>query len=114
MSRRVPDPKKSVSTNLQSGISLLNRQKVLQALYREFRSAMTDIEQLSADPADEVIFILHEIELLETETEEILALLSNPKISRNPRGKNINKRLSNLQRINLRLRGRAESLADVE
>jgi hypothetical protein len=137
MARRVPEEKESISTDLRSDISFMNRQKELRTLYRDFRSAMDTIQQLSTEPAvhyveeedgeedfaeprspgrepDDVELIIGEIDVLETETDEILALLAKPKLARNPRVKSIIKRLTHLQRINAALRRRAESLLDVE
>jgi hypothetical protein len=131
-----PNEEESISTDLRSDISFMNRQKELRTLYREFRSAMDDIHEFASEPAptapdeegeeeetensvptrsnDEIEVILREIDLMQTETDELVELLSKPKFGKNPRIQSIKKQLIHLQRVNASLKRRAESLLDIE
>ena len=130
----------SVSTDLRSDISFMNRQKELRMLSRDFRSALDTFHSVSPPPTkvsivqegeeeeDEYIeedindqplnndadMILQEIDLMVAETDEIIALISNPKFRQNPRVQTIKKQLIHLQRVNSNLRARAEALRDIE
>ena len=127
----------SISTDLRSDISFMNRQKELRMLYRDFRSALdtfqsvtpnqTKINIIQHDEEEEeyeddqdqstnsdVSLILQDLDLMMAETEEIISLISKPKFRQNPRVQSIRKQLTHLQRVNSNLRARAESLLDIE
>ena len=122
----------TVSTDLRSDVSFMNRQMELRKLYREFRSAIDTINQVQAtessrdnsdndvDQEDEdavdndVELILQEIELMQSETEEIISLISKPRFARNKRVQQIKKQLTHLQQVNDNLRVRAEALLDLD
>ena len=122
----------SMSTDLRSDVSFMNRQMELRRLYREFRSAIETINNVSQieahheDDSEEdedegqdttdsdAELILQEIELMQSETDEILSLISKPKFARNRRVQHIRKQLIHLQRVNASLKARAESLLDIQ
>lgn len=127
----------SISTDLRSDISFMNRQKELRMLYRDFRSALdtfqsvtpnqTKINIIQHDEEEEeyeddqeqstsndVALILQDLDLMMAETDEIISLISKPKFRQNPRVQSIRKQLTHLQRVNSNLRARAESLLDIE
>lgn len=126
-----PEDDQSMSTDLRSDVSFMNRQMELRRLYREFRSAIETINSVSQAEAprpedaeeeeyehDDAIdsdaeLLLQEIELMQSETDEILSLISKPKFTRNRRVQHIKKQLIHLQRINASLKARAESLLDI-
>jgi hypothetical protein len=128
MSRRQPTSETQTSTDIRSDISFMNRQKKLRSLYRDFRTAIDSIRELSPpeDPdagaseeeeqssAGDVDALLSEIELMQAETEEIIALISKPKFAKYPRVQSIKRQLQHLQSVNANLRSRAEALLDVE
>jgi hypothetical protein len=110
----------------------MNRQKELRSLYRDFRSTIDTIRQLSpprsvctgdADGndtgssdgvADDIEALFAEIEALQTETDEIVAVITKPTFAKYPRVQSIKKQLHHLQTINANLRTRAEALLDVD
>ena len=128
----------SISTDLRSDISFMNRQKELRMLYRDFRSALDTFHSVSPAPTkstivqsedeeeeetEEVItddqkldndleLIIQDIDLMVAETDEIISLISKPKFAKNPRVQSIKKQLTHLQRVNSNLRARAESMLD--
>lgn len=127
----------SISTDLKSDISFMNRQKELRNLYRDFRSALDTFQSVSPnqtkvnitqeveeeeeyeydqenDVNNEVALILQDLDLMMAETDEIISLISKPKFRQNPRVQSIRKQLTHLQRVNSNLRARAESLLDYE
>ena len=57
---------------------------------------------------------IQEIELMQSETEEIIDLISKAKFAKNRRVQSIKKQLNHLQRINDNLKARAEALLDME
>jgi hypothetical protein len=130
MSRRAAaPPPPETSTEIQSDISFMNRQKELRSLYRDFRSTLDTLRQLSpprGDNADaddtgssddathDIESLLAEIEAMQTETDEIVGLIRKPQFSKYPRVQSIKKQLHHLQTINANLRTRAESLLEVE
>jgi hypothetical protein len=121
--RRLPSEPQT-STDIRSDISFLNRQKELRSLYRDFRTAIDSVREAAPprdDPgADEdeeqsdVDALLSEIEIMQTETDEILALISKPKFAKYGRVQSIKRQLQHLQSVNTNLRIRAEALLDVE
>lgn len=125
----------SISTDLRSDISFMNRQKELRMLYRDFRSALDTFQSVSPNQTkvniiqqdeeeeeyeddqeqsveSEVSLILQDLDLMMAETDEIISLISKPKFRQNPRVQSIRKQLTHLQRVNSNLRARAESLLD--
>lgn len=152
----------TLSTDMRSDISFMNRQKELRNVYREFRAALDQIhssiidnetnkespneeetnqeikseeesfenstnclseEEVSNDNVNQpdenenkidpdLEMILQEIELLQSEAEEIKELLSKPKFAHNPRVTLIMKQLSYIQRVNENMKLRAESLIE--
>lgn len=128
------DEERTISTDLRSDISFMNRQMELRRLYRDFKSAIdtinsvtpteTAVENSSADEegqsdieedADsDIELIIQEIELMQSETEEIIDLISKAKFAKNKRVQSIKKQLNHLQRINDNLKARAESLLDMQ
>ena len=158
------DDSLTMSTDMKSDISFMNRQKELRNVYREFRAALDNIHssidqdiqnevtdqtpttqnntkyqnmvQIANNDSDsveedeneisnffekptevddidpDIEIILQEIELLQSETEEIIDLLSKPKFSRNSRVSGIMKQLRYLQHVNQNLKARAESLLE--
>lgn len=149
----------TISTDMKSDISFMNRQKELRNVYREFRAALDNIhssigqddvndqsnitqdtekyqdmgnndndsESAEEDEISTNVFekrnevddidpdieiILQEIELLQSETEEIIDLLSKPKFSKNSRVAGIMKQLRYLQHVNQNLKARAENLME--
>lgn len=129
----------SVSTDLRSDISFMNRQKELRMLYRDFRSALDTFHSVSPNTTrtttsivqedeveededeneydeeplnNDIELIIQDIDLMTAETEEILSLISKPKFRTNSRVQSIRKQLVHLQRVNSNLRARAESLLD--
>jgi len=130
MKRAAAESDPSVSTDLRSDVSFMNRQMELRRLYREFRSAIDTISTV-ADAGDrseeeddaseagdgtdgDVELVLQEIDLMQSETEEIAAILSKPRFRGNARVQRIRKQLLHLHGVNANLRARAEVLADVE
>jgi hypothetical protein len=131
MSHKAGPPE--TATDIDSDISFMNRQKELRSLYRDFRASIDTIRTSSpsrdtagADrPGDEEVIdsqnvtvevesLLGEIEILQSETEEIIGLIDKPKFSKYPRVQSIKKQLRYLQTVNANLRTRAEALLDVE
>lgn len=128
------DEERTISTDLRSDISFMNRQMELRRLYRDFKSAIdtinsvtpteTAVENSSADEegqsdieedADsDIELIIQEIELMQSETEEIIDLISKAKFAKNKRVQSIKKQLNHLQRINDNLKARAEGLLDMQ
>lgn len=131
----------SISTDLRSDISFMNRQKELRMLYRDFRSALDSFhsvspsattqativheveeeeeEYLEEDLGDQPLnndtdLIIQEIDLMVAETDEIIGLISSPKFRQNPRIQLIKKQIIHLQRVNSNLRARAEALRNLE
>jgi hypothetical protein len=131
MSRTKPTPQES-STDIQSDISFMNRQKELRSLYRDFRSSIDSIRQMSpsktltsGDPeedesngsdgiSDDSELLLGEIEIMQTETDEMVNLLTKSKFAKYPRVNSIRKQLHHLQTVNADLRTRAEALRHVQ
>ena len=117
----------SISTDIKSDISFMNRQKELRNLYRDFRSALDTIHSMNVSIDEEINeeeqeeeeiiienevpndidLILEEINLLETEISEILQLLSKPKLLKNSRVKSVNKQLNYVQQIISKLKKRS-------
>lgn len=130
----------SISTDLQSDISFMNRQKELRMLYRDFRSALDSFHSTSPTPSkisinheteeeeeecfeedlndqpmnNDADLIIQEIDLMIAETDEIIELISKPKLRQNPRIQSIKKQIIHLQRVNSNLRARAEALRNVD
>lgn len=126
----------TISTDLRSDISFMNRQKELRTLYRDFRNVLQtitslspkstpvsrnigedeedDLDSSSDELENDVQLILNEIELMQSETDEIIQLLSKQKFAKNARVKTIKKQLTHLQRVNSNLKARAEALLDLE
>lgn len=59
---------------------------------------------------EDVQILLQEIDMLDTETDEITRLLDKSKLARNPRVKPIRKQLAYIKEVFLKLRDRAERL----
>lgn len=125
----------SISTDLRSDISFMNRQKELRMLYRDFRSALDTFQSVSPNQTkiniiqhdeeeeeyeedqnddNDVTLILQDLDLMMQETDEIISLISKPKFRQNPRVQSIKKQLTHLQRVNSNLRARAEALLDLD
>ena len=127
----------SISTDLRSDISFMNRQKELRMLYRDFRTALDTFQSVSPnqtkvsisqevgeeeeyeydqenDINNQISLILQDLDLMMAETDEIISLISKPKFRQNPRVHSIRKQLTHLQRVNSNLRARAESLLDID
>lgn len=132
----------SISTDLRSDISFMNRQKELRMLYRDFRSALDSFHSVSPAPSKTTIvheveeeeeeyleedynqsyqplnndadLIIQEIDLMVAETDEIIGLISSPKFRQNPRIQTIKKQIIHLQRVNSNLRARAEALRNID
>jgi hypothetical protein len=62
----------------------------------------------------EVEFLIGEIEILQTDTDEIVALVNQPRFAKYPKVKEIKKKLHRLQASNAAMRSRAELLLDTE
>jgi prefoldin subunit 5 len=111
----------------------MNRQKELRSLYRDFRASIDTIRKMSPSRAPsgheeeeeveafivddvngEVELLIGEIEILQSETDEIVALINKPKFAKYARVQSIKKQLHYLQTVNGNLRTRAEALLDVE
>jgi hypothetical protein len=121
-------PHEETATDIQSDISFMNKQKELRSLYRDFRASIDTIRSMSptqgeedepdgntAESAgDDVESLLAEIEILQSETDEIVALINKPKFAKYGRVQSIKKQLKYLQTVNANLRTRAEALLDVQ
>lgn len=112
----------------------MNRQMELRRLYRDFKSAIDTINSVSPtteaagensyDDEDEnysdddndgdIELIIQEIELMQSETEEIIDLISKAKFAKNRRVQSVKKQLNHLQRVNENLKARAEALLDMQ
>jgi hypothetical protein len=125
----------SFSTDLKSDIAFMNKQKKLRAVYRDFRSAVECLQNGGSspsgkDPGDsgdsdtgegyseaesesEIDLIIQEIDLMQTETDEIIKLISNRKFSSNRRFLGMRKQLLHLKSVNANLIVRAESLLEI-
>jgi hypothetical protein len=128
MSRKRPVAQET-STEIASDISFMNRQKELRSLYRDFRSTIDTIQLAPPSPGSEddeydeaeepygisndLELLLGELEIMQTETDEIVALLGRPKFAKHMRVNSIRKQLHHLQTVNAHLRSRAEALLDV-
>jgi hypothetical protein len=60
--------------------------------------------------SDDIELLLGEIEIMQTETEDIVALITKSKFAKYPRLQSIRKQLHHLQTVNANLRTRAEAL----
>ena len=126
----------TISTDLRSDISFMNRQRELRALYCEFKEALDAVnnislnqtkQELSQDSSDyeeeeeyeneetnedDIELIIQQIDLIQAETDEIFSLLSKPKFSHNKRVQKMKKQLNFLKVVNTNLKKRAELLLD--
>lgn len=117
----------SLSTDIKSDISFMNRQKELRNLYREFRTALESVNSLSISHVEEeqeeeelyeqiddtpnnLDMIIQEIIILETETSEILSLISKKSLIKNPRVKSIRKQIEFVKGVIGGLKERAINL----
>jgi hypothetical protein len=120
-------------SDIDSDASFIARQNELRSLYRDFRSTIEVFRQLSpsrmsqgetpvGDGEDEfsqsselnsqIEFLMGEIEILQTDTDDIVALITQPKFAKYPRVREIKKKLHRLQASNAAMRSRAELLLD--
>jgi hypothetical protein len=123
------------NTDMESEILFMNRQKELRSLSRDFRAKMMNLRQNSralspqttkpvADkngPSvatldggnNDAELLLGEIEMLESETGEIVTLMGNAQFAKLPRAGAVKKQLHYLQTVNAGLRKRVEALLEV-
>jgi hypothetical protein len=112
---------------IESDAAFLARQSELQSLYRDFRSTIDEFRQLSPDRRyaeehgdqtapdstnSELEFLIGEIESIQTETDQIAALMAQPKFAQNPRARELKHEVHRLQNMHAALRSRAETLLD--
>jgi hypothetical protein len=112
---------------IETDASFLARQNELQSLYRDFRSTIDEFRQLSpgrrsaderASPAvsgslnSELEFLIGEIESIQTETDEIAAMMTDARFAGNSRARALKREVHRLQSLHAALRSRAETLLD--